>query len=170
MSYYQHQQQQYHHQHRQQQQQAEGVYAAHTHELAGMSNGNNDTYRRRRRSSGYAMNVDTPTTQPNYAYHHQQQQQHPQYGLPSPNDYISYATTTAHMVDPWSMNHATLLANLSRLPPELLPSLLPQINQLQQHQQHQNQQIAGPNISALAAAQMAAVAVSTAMGSMQNMQ
>ncbi|KAJ2755587.1 hypothetical protein IWQ56_006400, partial [Coemansia nantahalensis] len=75
----------------------------------------------------------------------QQQQQQQQY-----QDYYSYATTTAQMVDPWAFNHASLLANLSQLPPDLLPSLLPQLSQ--------GGHISAQGMSALAAAAAAAAA------------
>ncbi|KAJ2697440.1 hypothetical protein H4R19_005664, partial [Coemansia spiralis] len=81
----------------------------------------------------------------------QQQQQYP--------DYYTYATTTAQMVDPWAFNHASLLATLSQLPPDLLPSLLPHMNQ--------SGHISAQGVSALAAAAAAAAATVPAMGGVQ---
>ncbi|KAJ2156899.1 hypothetical protein GGF46_004875 [Coemansia sp. RSA 552] len=69
------------------------------------------------------------------------------------DNYYTYATTTAQMVDPWAFNHASLMANLSQLPPDLLPTLLPQIQQ----QQQQNGMTA---LAVAAAAAAAATAVS----------
>ncbi|KAJ1770477.1 hypothetical protein IW140_004255 [Coemansia sp. RSA 1813] len=103
-----------------------------------------------RRKSSFAMNVDTPPS----AEHHQQQNcqnlgtfQNTQQYTPIQGDYYPYATTTVQMVDPWAFNHANLLANLSQLPPDLLPSIMSQANQ--QQQQHQN---GSQNMSVLAAA------------------
>ncbi|KAJ2519549.1 hypothetical protein GGI11_002541, partial [Coemansia sp. RSA 2049] len=74
-------------------------------------------------------------------------------------DYYPYATTTVQMVDPWAFNHANILANLSQLPPDLLPSLMSQVRQ-QQHQQQNSSQ----NMNALAAAAAAAAAVAGGCG------
>ncbi|KAJ2083971.1 hypothetical protein H4R24_000414 [Coemansia sp. RSA 988] len=120
--------------------------------------------RRRRKTSTYAMNIDTPVndyqTGSNKSYSTMQpQQQNHEHAPTQENGYYSYATTTAQMVDPWTFNHATLLANLSQLPPDLLSLLLPQLSQAQQQQ---NPQLAAQNISALAAAAAAAAAAATA--------
>ncbi|PIA15037.1 hypothetical protein COEREDRAFT_82252 [Coemansia reversa NRRL 1564] len=99
----------------------------------------------------------------------QTQQQNHEQTPTQENGYYSYATTTAHIVDPWSFNHATLLANLSQLPPDLLSSLLPRLSQAQQQQ---DPQIAAQKMSALAAAAVAAAAAATAgpMGTAQTQQ
>ncbi|KAJ1730831.1 hypothetical protein LPJ61_002818 [Coemansia biformis] len=128
--------------------------------------------RRRRRSSAHAMNIDEPS--------HDYQPQSAVAGyddgrvLPSvpqqppmqQHDYFTYATTTAQMVDPWAFNHASLLANLSQLPPDLLPSLLPQMN-LGQQQLQPNPHIPAQGMSALAAAAAAAAATVPAIGGVQ---
>ncbi|KAJ2028055.1 hypothetical protein H4S03_007992 [Coemansia sp. S3946] len=72
-------------------------------------------------------------------------------------DYHSYSTTTAQMIDPWSFNHAHLLSHLSQLPPDLFPSLVPQMNQMQYHA---NSRMTAQNMSNAAA--MAAVAAAAA--------
>ncbi|KAJ1884029.1 hypothetical protein LPJ71_009858, partial [Coemansia sp. S17] len=72
-------------------------------------------------------------------------------------DYHSYSTTTAQMIDPWSFNHAHLLSHLSQLPPDLFPSLMPQMNQMQYHA---NSRMTAQNMSNAAA--MAAVAAAAA--------
>ncbi|KAJ1670143.1 hypothetical protein GGF38_001726, partial [Coemansia sp. RSA 25] len=119
--------------------------------------------RRDRRSSDYAMNVDSTAAidMSIYAQPLQQLQQQMQ------PDYNSYSTTTAQAVDPWSFNHANLLANLSQLPPDLLPSLLPQM-QMNQMQYHADSRVTAQNMpnaaaaAALVAAAAAAVAGATA--------
>ncbi|KAJ1906241.1 hypothetical protein LPJ81_001455 [Coemansia sp. IMI 209127] len=105
---------------------------------------------RTRRKSSVTMNVDTPPSieRQQQTYQNlgtfQNSQQHAQVQ----GDYYPYATTTVQMVDPWAFNHANLLANLSQLPPELLPSIMQQTNE------HNSTH----NMSALAAAAAAAVA------------
>ncbi|KAJ2726261.1 hypothetical protein GGI07_000738 [Coemansia sp. Benny D115] len=163
----------YHTQQEQQQQQPESSYNTASHNIHPASSSaaglGTDDQRRRRKSSAYAMHVDAPSSQQQQPYHHpsQQQQQHQQQQLnsaqPLPaaqSDYFSYATTTAHMIDPWAFNHATLLANLSQLPPDLLPSLLPQISQIQQQQP--SSIMTTTNMSALAAAAAVAAAAAAA--------
>ncbi|KAJ1941301.1 hypothetical protein FBU59_003538, partial [Linderina macrospora] len=134
--------------------------------------------RRRRRSSTYAMHVDSPYDyqQPRSAVQtsftippppqqqqqqHQHQQQQQQQFTPAYNDYYTYATTTAQMVDPWAFNHANLLANLSQLPPDLLPSLMPQLSNQNQQQQQPPRIASAQSMSALAAAAAAAVAAAS---------
>ncbi|KAJ1839186.1 hypothetical protein LPJ73_006848, partial [Coemansia sp. RSA 2703] len=97
--------------------------------------------RRRRTSSSYAMNVDVPSVQHNTAHEATA-------AAATQNDYFSYATTTAQAIDRWSFNHANIMSNLSQLPPDLLPSLLPQLGQQLQH----SALLAAPGISALVAA------------------
>ncbi|KAJ2841047.1 hypothetical protein GGI22_008076, partial [Coemansia erecta] len=103
---------------------------------------------RTRRKSSVTMNVDTPPSKERQQQTYQDlgtfqnSQQYPQVQ----GDYYPYATTTVQMVDPWAFNHANLLANLSQLPPELLPSIMQQANQ------HNSTH----NMSALAAAAAAA--------------
>ncbi|KAJ2547029.1 hypothetical protein EV175_005380, partial [Coemansia sp. RSA 1933] len=110
----------------------------------GSSSSTADPYTRRK--SSFAMDVDTPPTvnrqQQTYqnANAYQETQQYPQ----AQGDYYPYAITTVQMVDPWAWNHANLLANLSQLPPDLLPSIMQQTN----HQQQNGSQ----NMNALAAA------------------
>ncbi|KAJ2010795.1 hypothetical protein GGI14_006338, partial [Coemansia sp. S680] len=110
--------------------------------------------RRDRRSSDYAMNVDSlPVGDMSmYAQPPLQQQL-----VPMQPDYHSYSTTTAQMIDPWSFNHAHLLSHLSQLPPDLFPSLVPQMNQMQYHA---NSRMTAQNMSNAAA--MAAVAAAAA--------
>ncbi|KAJ2817297.1 hypothetical protein IWW50_006218, partial [Coemansia erecta] len=112
------------------------------------------------------MNIDTPNEyQPASPYGSAQQsistfqQQQQPHVSGRGSDYYAYSTTTAQMVDPWAFNHANLLANLSQLPPDLLPTLLPQIQQQQQN---------APNMSALAAA--AAVAAASGVVPMNTQQ
>ncbi|KAJ1751087.1 hypothetical protein LPJ79_002364 [Coemansia sp. RSA 1821] len=130
----------------------------------------NNATRRRRKSSTYAMNIDPP----NAEYQSENTQQHPlstfqpanlnqQNGSSRSYDGYTYATTTAQMVDPWAFNHAQILANLSQLPPDLLPSLLPHIQQ--QQQQLGNSNLGGQSMTALAAAAaVAAAATAVSVG------
>ncbi|KAJ2550183.1 hypothetical protein IWW35_003416, partial [Coemansia sp. RSA 1878] len=92
---------------------------------SGNAPGRKSGERRRRKSSTYAMNIDPPNEYQS-AYDNNGQQSISTYQSQvsgRSNDYYAYATTTAQMVDPWAFNHANLLANLSQLPPDLLPSL-----------------------------------------------
>ncbi|KAJ1809013.1 hypothetical protein LPJ77_001955 [Coemansia sp. RSA 2523] len=118
---------------------------------SGNAPGRKSGERRRRKSSTYAMNIDPPNEYQS-AYDNNGQQSISTYQSQvsgRSNDYYAYATTTAQMVDPWAFNHANLLANLSQLPPDLLPSLLPQM---------QLQQPGAPSMAALAAAAAVAAA------------
>ncbi|KAJ2007948.1 hypothetical protein GGI04_001320 [Coemansia thaxteri] len=109
--------------------------------------------RRDRRSSDYTMNIDSTTAGDMSVYG---QQQAAQVGQIPPTDYQSYSTTTAQLVDPWSFNHANLISNLSQLPADLLPSLIPQVP-MNQMQYLGNSHMTAQNISAaLAAASMTA--------------
>ncbi|KAJ1986851.1 hypothetical protein GGI25_004670 [Coemansia spiralis] len=136
---------------------------------AHMYNKDNRTHRK----ASYVMDIDTPTpehqqsstVQPSYDHMQQSYQQigsfqNTQYA-PMQSDYYSYGMTTVQMVDPWAFNHASLLANLSQLPPDLLPSFMPHIN----NQQQQPQQNGTQNMTALAAAAAVAAAAAAASGS-----
>ncbi|KAJ2064668.1 hypothetical protein GGI17_000810 [Coemansia sp. S146] len=114
--------------------------------------------RRDRRSSDYAMNVDSLAVGDMSMYAQPQQQPL----VPMQADYHSYSTTTAQMIDPWSFNHANLLSHLSQLPPDLLPSLLPQMNQMQYHANSRMTAQNMPNAAMAAVAAAAAAAAASA--------
>ncbi|KAJ2859694.1 hypothetical protein GGH94_005967, partial [Coemansia aciculifera] len=114
--------------------------------------------RRDRRSSDYAMNVDSLAVGDMSMYAQPQQQPL----VPMQPDYHSYSTTTAQMIDPWSFNHANLLSHLSQLPPDLLPSLLPQMNQMQYHANSRMTAQNMPNAAMAAVAAAAAAAAASA--------